>query len=171
MGGWDSLPFTFDQRLKHGAASIPRSGSSTKLRHSVAVLGFRNVSGSATEDWLSTAFTEMLNTELGANGDLLLVSGEDVVNAKHDLSLTLEDTLAKETLTRLRSSLGADVVVVGSYTLLKDGSKIEFASIYGLKTRPWAKPSRQMQLPVNKAICSISQLRLAAVCVKASIPR
>ncbi len=106
--------------LKHGAASIPRS---TKLRHSVAVLGFKNVSGSATEDWLSTAFTEMLNTELGANGDLLLVSGEDVVNAKHDLSLTVEDTLAKETLTRLRSSLGADVVVVGSYTLLKDGAK------------------------------------------------
>jgi tetratricopeptide (TPR) repeat protein len=65
----------------------------------------------------------MLNTELGANGDLLLVSGEDVVNAKHDLSLTLEDTLAKETLTHLRSSLGADVVVVGSYTLLKDGPK------------------------------------------------
>src|ERR1035441_9969944 len=29
----------------------------------------------------------------------------------------------KETLTRLRSSLGADVVVVGSYTLLKDGQK------------------------------------------------
>jgi DNA-binding winged helix-turn-helix (wHTH) protein/tetratricopeptide (TPR) repeat protein len=109
--------------LKHAAASPLVSGSQTKLRHSVAVLGFRNVSGSATEDWLSTAFTEMLNTELGANGDLLLVSGEDVENAKHDLSLTLEDTLAKETLTRLRSSLGADVVVVGSYTLLKDGQK------------------------------------------------
>ncbi len=115
--------FYFRPGLKHGAASIPRSGSSTKLRHSVAVLGFKNVSGSATEDWLSAAFTEMLNTELGANGDLLLVSGEDVVNAKHDLSLTLEDTLAKETLTHLRSSLGADVVVLGSYTLLKDGAK------------------------------------------------
>jgi DNA-binding winged helix-turn-helix (wHTH) protein/tetratricopeptide (TPR) repeat protein len=115
--------FHFRPGLMHGAVSVPRSGSQTKLRHSVAVLGFRNVSGSATEDWLSTAFTEMLNTELGANGDLLLVSGEDVVNAEHDLSLHLEDTLAKDTLTRLRSSLGADVVVVGSYTLLKDGQK------------------------------------------------
>ena len=115
--------FYFRPGLKHGAASIPRSGSSTKLRHSVAVLGFKNVSGNAAADWLSAAFTEMLNTELGANGDLLLVSGEDVVNAKHDLSLTPEDTLAKETLTHLRSSLGADVVVLGSYTLLKDGGK------------------------------------------------
>jgi DNA-binding winged helix-turn-helix (wHTH) protein/tetratricopeptide (TPR) repeat protein len=115
--------FHFRPASKHEATSLPVSGPPTKLRHSVAVLGFRNVSGSATEDWLSTAFTEMLNTELGANGDLLLVSGEDVVNAKHDLSLTLEDTLAKETLTHLRSSLGADVIVVGSYTLLKDGPK------------------------------------------------
>jgi tetratricopeptide (TPR) repeat protein len=42
---------------------------------------------------------------------------------KHDLSLAAEDTLAKPTLARLRSSLGADVVVVGSYTLLKDNGQ------------------------------------------------
>ena len=121
--GLGSVALHFRPALKHGPASIPVGESPTKLRQSVAVLGFRNVSGSPTEDWLSTAFTEMLNTELGANGDLRLVSGEDVVNAKHDLSLTPEDSLAKETLERLRSSLGADVVVVGSYTLLKDGPK------------------------------------------------
>jgi eukaryotic-like serine/threonine-protein kinase len=63
----------------------------------------------------------MLNTELAANGDLRMVSGEDVANAKHDLSLPAEYTLAKSTLSRLRSNLEADVVVVGSYTLLGDG--------------------------------------------------
>jgi DNA-binding winged helix-turn-helix (wHTH) protein/tetratricopeptide (TPR) repeat protein len=95
----------------------------TKLRRSVAVLGFRNVAAGPDQNWLSTAFTEMLNTELAANGDLRLISGEDVANVKHDLSLPVEDTLAKSTLTRLKSSLGADVVVVGSYTLLSDGGK------------------------------------------------
>jgi eukaryotic-like serine/threonine-protein kinase len=95
----------------------------TRLRRSVAVLGFRNVAAGPDQNWLSTAFTEMLNTELAANGDLRLVSGEDVANVKHDLSLPAEDTLAKSTLTRLRLSLGADVVVVGSYTLLSDGGK------------------------------------------------
>ncbi len=65
----------------------------------------------------------MLNTELAANGDLRLVSGEDVANIKHNLSMPDEGTLAKPTLARLRSSLGADVVVVGSYTLLKNGGK------------------------------------------------
>ena len=99
------------------------SNSPPKLRRSIAVLGFRNVAGSANHAWLSTAFTEMLNTELAANGDLRLISGEDVANVKHDLSLTVEDTLAKKTLTQLRLDLGADVVVVGSYTLMNDGGK------------------------------------------------
>ena len=55
--------------------------------------------------------------------DLRLLSGEDVASVKHDLSLPAEDTLAKNTLARLRSNLGADVVVEGSYTLLSDGGK------------------------------------------------
>src|ERR1017187_3103597 len=113
--------FHFRTVVRHVATSPQAGTSQLKLRRSVAVLGFRNVAGRTNQDWLSTAFTEMLNTELGANGDLRLISGEDVANAKHDLSLTLEDTLAKGTLTQIRSSLGADVVVVGSYTLLSDG--------------------------------------------------
>jgi len=101
----------------------PPAPNQTKMRRSVAVLGFRNLAGGPDQNWLSAAFTEMLNTELAANGDLRMVSGEDVANVKHDLSLPAEDTLAKSTLARLRSSLGADVVVVGSYTLLNDGGK------------------------------------------------
>jgi len=103
--------------------SPPATDVQLKLRRSVAVLGFRNLAGGPDQSWLSAAFTEMLNTELAANGDLRLVSGEDVANVKHDLSLAAEDTLARGTLTRLRSSLGADVVVVGSYTLLSNGGK------------------------------------------------
>jgi DNA-binding winged helix-turn-helix (wHTH) protein/tetratricopeptide (TPR) repeat protein len=108
---------------KPSVASPPASPPTMKLRRSVAVLGFRNVSGGPDQNWLSTAFTEMLNTELAANGDLRMVSGEDVASVKHDLSLPAEDTLGKGTLARLRSNLEADVVVVGSYTLLGDGGK------------------------------------------------
>jgi DNA-binding winged helix-turn-helix (wHTH) protein/tetratricopeptide (TPR) repeat protein len=111
----------FRSAFRHVDTSPQAGTSQLKLRRSVAVLGFRNVAGRTNQDWMSTAFTEMLNTELGANGDLRLISGEDVANARHDLSLTLEDTLAKGTLTQIRSSLGADVVIVGSYTLLSDG--------------------------------------------------
>jgi DNA-binding winged helix-turn-helix (wHTH) protein/tetratricopeptide (TPR) repeat protein len=104
-------------------APSPSMPSQTRMRRSVAVLGFRNLGGDIDQNWLSGAFTEMLNTELAAKGDLRLISGEDVANVKHDLALPAEDTLAKSTLMRLRSSLGADVVVVGSYTLLSDGGK------------------------------------------------
>ena len=44
--------------------------------------------------------------------------GEDVARAKRELPLADEDTLAKATLERLRTNPGADVVVLGAYTLL-----------------------------------------------------
>jgi DNA-binding winged helix-turn-helix (wHTH) protein/tetratricopeptide (TPR) repeat protein len=109
-----------------GGSTKPLSANSNtsplKLRRSIAVLGFRNVGGDASHAWLSTAFTEMLNTELAANGDLRLISGEDVANAKRDLSLSVEGTLAKKTLAQLKADLGADVIVIGSYTLMSDGA-------------------------------------------------
>ncbi|HEX3353257.1 MAG TPA: tetratricopeptide repeat protein [Terriglobales bacterium] len=89
-----------------------------RIRRSVAVLGFRNLPGRPEENWLSTALSEMLSTELAAGGRLRLVSGEDVARAKRDLSLEDADTLAKSTLNRLRENPGADVVVLGTYTLL-----------------------------------------------------
>jgi DNA-binding winged helix-turn-helix (wHTH) protein/tetratricopeptide (TPR) repeat protein len=96
----------------------------TSIRRSVAVLGFRNLPGRAEDNWLSSAFAEMLNTELATGGRLRLVSGEDVAQAKRDLPLTDEDSLARTTLARLRTNPGADVVVLGSYTLIPgDGGK------------------------------------------------
>jgi eukaryotic-like serine/threonine-protein kinase len=88
------------------------------VRRSVAVLGFRNLPGRAEDNWLSPALAEMLNTELGAEGSLRMVSGEDVARAKRELPITEEDSLAKSTLERLRDNIDADLVVVGSYTLL-----------------------------------------------------
>jgi eukaryotic-like serine/threonine-protein kinase len=108
--------------------SVPRRAPTTadarsvapqvRVRRSVAVLGFRNLPGRKEDNWLSAAFSEMLNTELAAGGELRLVSGEDVARAKSELPLTDEDSLAKATLERLRTDPGADVVVLGSYTLL-----------------------------------------------------
>jgi DNA-binding winged helix-turn-helix (wHTH) protein len=69
-----------------------------RTRRSVAVLGFRNLPGRAEDNWLSPAFSEMLATELAANGALRMLPGEDVARAKHDLPLADEDSLAKPTL-------------------------------------------------------------------------
>ena len=88
------------------------------VRRSVAVMGFRNLPGRPEDSWLSPAFAEMLSTELAADGALRMVSGEDVARAKRELPLTDDDSLAKETLERLHTNPGADVVVLGSYTPL-----------------------------------------------------
>lgn len=98
-----------------------RSAEAAKVipRRSVAVLGFRNLPGRADDDWMASAFAEMLNTELAAGGKLRLISAEDISHAKRDLQIENADTLASETLARLHVASGADVVVLGSYTPLE----------------------------------------------------
>ena len=84
-------------------------------RRSVAVLGFKNLSGRSETSWISTALSEMLTTELSAGGKLRMISGENVARMKTDLSLPETDSLTRETLSRVRSNLGSDYVVLGSY--------------------------------------------------------
>src|SRR5215472_9386322 len=73
---------------------IPR----VHVRRSVAVLGFRNLPNRPEDDWLSSAFCEMLNTELAAGGELRMVPGEDVARVQNELPLSGEDSLGKSTL-------------------------------------------------------------------------
>ncbi|HYO69179.1 MAG TPA: protein kinase, partial [Archangium sp.] len=91
-----------------------------KPRRSVAVLGFKNLSGRADVSWLSTAFSEMLTAELAARGDLRLVSGETVVRMKRELSLADNESLAQDSLHRIRTHLGVDLVVLGSYLAMSE---------------------------------------------------
>lgn len=105
-----------------------RSASSSppmaiRPRRSVAVLGFSNLSGRSDPAWLSTAFSEMLTTELGAGDQLRMVSSEEVSHLKTSLSLAGGGTLSKDTLARIHQTLGADVVVLGSYSDLGKQSR------------------------------------------------
>ena len=88
----------------------------------VAVLGFKNSSGREDAAWLSTALGEMLATELAAGERVRTVPGEVVARATQGLGLVPADSLAADTLLRLRSQLGADYVVVGAYAALGEGS-------------------------------------------------
>ncbi|HBL28987.1 MAG TPA: hypothetical protein DD490_19300, partial [Acidobacteria bacterium] len=88
-------------------------------RRSVAVLGFKNLSGSPGTEWLSTGLAEMLATELGSGGKLRIVPGENVARAKIELGLGENDSLEPETLARLRTLLGTDAVILGSYATVE----------------------------------------------------
>jgi len=102
------------------ATTIP---AAVKPRPAVAVMGFRNLSRGSEEAWLSTALSEMLNTELAAGERLRMVPGEQISRAKLDLSLADTEALAKESLARVRTEIGADYVVLGSYTALGEKGK------------------------------------------------
>jgi eukaryotic-like serine/threonine-protein kinase len=106
--------------------AISSTGAPPMARRSIAVLGFRNLSGRPEEGWLSTALSEMLSTELEAGEKLRLVSGEDVARTKLELPLADADSLSRNTLARLHKDLDSDLIVLGSYTALdeKSGNRI-----------------------------------------------
>lgn len=111
-----------------GGATPPAATTSTavKPRRSIAVLGFKNLSGKPEESWISTALAEMLTTEMAAGEQLRTVPGENVARMKLDLSLADADSFAPDTLQRIHSNLGSDLVVLGSYLALgkEAGSKV-----------------------------------------------
>jgi tetratricopeptide (TPR) repeat protein len=96
-----------------------------RSRRSVAVLGFRNLKGEESQDWISTALSEMLTTELAAGEDLRAVSGEDVARAKMDLKLSASESLGQGTLTQIKNRLGSDLVVVGSFLDLNGQIRVD----------------------------------------------
>jgi tetratricopeptide (TPR) repeat protein/DNA-binding winged helix-turn-helix (wHTH) protein len=99
------------------------SSAASHTRRSVAVLGFKNLSGDAQEAWLSTALSDWLMTELTAGEQLRAIPAEGVARMKMELALPDVDSLGRETLGRIRKNLGTDYVVVGSYVEL--GAKSE----------------------------------------------
>ena len=115
--------FAYRQKLgisagKDSAANPTSSARSTPVpasRRAIAVLAFVNASKQPSQAWLSTTLPEMLNTELGAGGNLRTISGEDVARMQSDLGLPDADSYGAETLQRIGGILGADDIVTGSY--------------------------------------------------------
>lgn len=99
----------------HQPVVLGGSPSTVSPRRSVAVLGFKNLSGDMQEAWLSTAFSDWLMTELTAGEQLRAIPGESVARMKMELALPDVDSLSGESLARIRKNLGTDFVVVGAY--------------------------------------------------------
>lgn len=88
----------------------------------VAVLGFKNRSGTEKVQWLAPALSEILTTELSAGANLRVVSGENVARARQTLGLPYSESGEGADFERLRTLLGADLAVVGSYSFVGSGA-------------------------------------------------
>jgi serine/threonine protein kinase/tetratricopeptide (TPR) repeat protein len=104
-------------------ATLNQTALPAKPRRSLAVLGFRNLSNKPGAEWISTALAEMISTELAAGQQLRIIPGENVAHMKLDLALPVAGGYGKDTLQKIRTNLGTDVVVQGSY-LVSPGNNL-----------------------------------------------
>ncbi|MGA8149524.1 MAG: protein kinase [Terriglobales bacterium] len=96
------------------AAALPGT-IHVRMRPSVAILGFKNLSGRPDTLWVSTALSEVLTAELGAGEQLRTVPEETVARTKIDLGLSDIESLPPGSLPQVRKNLGSDFIVLGSY--------------------------------------------------------
>ncbi len=101
-------------RFSQGADST-ESAALIKPRPSVAVIGFKNLSGDNDKAWISTAVSEMVAADLAAGQQLRVISSEDVAHMKLDLALPVTENYGLDTLKKIRIHLNSDIVVLGSY--------------------------------------------------------
>src|SRR5215469_2728069 len=102
----------------HSTPVFGRVSGPVEPRRSVAVLGFRNLSGRADQVWLSTALSDWLTTELSAGEQLRTVPAENVARARIELGLPDLDSVGHDNLIRIGKNLSTDWVVAGSYASL-----------------------------------------------------
>jgi serine/threonine protein kinase/tetratricopeptide (TPR) repeat protein len=112
--------YVTSERRAHSYRLAPVKG-----RRSIAVLGFKNLSGRPEEAWLSTALSEMLTTELMAGEKLRTIPEDNVARMKLDLGMADSESLARETLTKIYQNLGSDLVVAGSYLHMGDTLRVD----------------------------------------------
>jgi len=84
-------------------------------RRSLAVVGFQNLVGRADAGWIATAPTEMLATDLASSERVRVISGDTVHRVKSDLHVADAGESGPEALGKMRTVLGVDYFVTGSY--------------------------------------------------------
>jgi len=97
--------------------------TSALQRPAMAVLNFKNRTESPDVRWLSIALAEMIRTELATSEAVRLIPGENIARAMMELSLPESDSLAPDTLQRIRANLGSQWVASGSFIHL--GNEIQ----------------------------------------------
>jgi tetratricopeptide (TPR) repeat protein/TolB-like protein/tRNA A-37 threonylcarbamoyl transferase component Bud32 len=112
-----SAAYLFMHRKKDAGSAPPTA----IRRRSIAVLGFKNLSGNPEKSWLSTALSELMTTELSQGDELRTIPGESVAQMRMSLAIPDADSYSQQTLNRIRQNLGSDDVVVGSYLPLGNG--------------------------------------------------
>ena len=85
------------------------------FRPTIAVLGFKNESGTSESNWVGASLSEQLSSELSSGDYVVPTPGESVSRMKLDLGLPEEASYAPQTIERVRHNLHCDYVVYGGF--------------------------------------------------------
>src|SRR5271165_493739 len=83
----------------------------------VMVAGLKNDSGDRAYDWLATDLSETLTADLGASTDIQTVPPDELARVRTELSIPPTQNLESQSLAEVRQALGANYVVLGSYSI------------------------------------------------------
>ncbi|HEY3836670.1 MAG TPA: winged helix-turn-helix domain-containing protein [Bryobacteraceae bacterium] len=97
---------------------------STLKRKSIAVLALKNLTARPESEWYSTAFAETVAGELGAGGDLRIISSDNVRRMQQELSLP-GVLITGSQLKDIRNDIGCDLVLSGSYLTVGDKIRVD----------------------------------------------
>jgi tetratricopeptide (TPR) repeat protein/TolB-like protein len=110
-------------RMRQAPRQPSTDPTASAPRPAVAVFGFENLSGDPDVDYVERSLVRLLPFELAAGERLRLIPDEQVSRARQDLALAGGAGLSPETLKRLRSRLGVDFVITGSYLAGRRGNR------------------------------------------------
>lgn len=91
----------------------------------VAVLGIRNISGDRSSDWLSTALTETLTSELQSEDGLRAVSADRVAGMRNDLGVAPGAPFGPASLQKVRANLGCQLAITGTFLVSASGLRLD----------------------------------------------
>ena len=92
---------------------------------SLAILPLRNGSGNPSLNWMGSAVSEMLRTDMGESAALRTVPSDRVSQILQDLRITPDASLDPDTVRRVAEFTSADHVLWGQYFKLGDQIRIQ----------------------------------------------
>jgi serine/threonine protein kinase/tetratricopeptide (TPR) repeat protein len=101
---------------------IPRTRSESTVDHTVALIGFKNLSRREDVSWLPAALTEMLATELGSVDKIRVVSQDLVRDVSQSIGSSGGAGDRPHSLQLLGRHLGADYLISGDYFVAPEAS-------------------------------------------------
>lgn len=103
-----------------------RNQGLASLRPAVAILGFQNLSSDRKADWIGTALTEMISTDLAVGGAIRTTPSLDVTRVRREFNIPAGSViLDHRILNALRENLSTNYVANGAYLMLGQGKNAQ----------------------------------------------